>query len=119
MPPTRIFGREPALWISTIAAALAVAVGFGVPGLDAGLAAALTAFLTAAAAAWTALRVHPVAPAVFTGVVSTGAVLLAAFGLDLSQQQVGLVAAAVTTVVTLVARAQITPSHDIRSTIPL
>lgn len=110
----KLWGREPALWISTASAILSVLVGFGLPGLTDGLAAALTAFLTAAAAAWTAWHVRPVAPSVFTGVVTTGATLLTAFGLDLTQQQVALVAVAVTTVMTLIVRAQVSPAMDQR-----
>jgi hypothetical protein len=109
MESPTLFGREPALWISSLAAVLAVVAGFGLPGINDGIIAALTAFLTAGAGAWTALRVRPIAPAVFTGVISTGAVLLAAFGLDLSQHQVGLVAAAAAMLVSLVARGQVSP----------
>jgi len=110
MSGPRIFGREPALWISTLAALLALAGGFGLPGVNDGLVAAVTAFLTAAAAAWTALLTQPVAPTVFAGVISTGATLLAAFGLDLAQHQVGLVSAAAAMLVTLVAvRPQVEP----------
>lgn len=105
----KLFGREPALWISTLAALLAVAAGFGLPGVDDGVIAAATAFLTAGAAAWTAVRVYPVAPAVFTGVITTGATLLAAFGLDLAQQHVALVTAAAMAVMTLITRQQVEP----------
>jgi hypothetical protein len=108
----KLFGREPALWIGTLTALLAVAAGFGLPGVDDGLIAALTAFLTAGSGAWTAVRVRPVAPAVFTGVITTGATLLAAFGLDLAQQQVALVTAAAMAVMALVTRAQVTPDRE-------
>lgn len=108
----KFVGREPALWIGALSAVLAVLVGFGLPGLNDGVIAALTAFLTAAAAVWTAFHVTPVAPTVFTGVVTSGAVLLAAFGFDLSQQQVSLVAGAAAVVMTLIARGQITPAKD-------
>jgi hypothetical protein len=112
MPETRWFGREPALMIQTIAALLALFVGFGVPGLNDGLVAAITALLTAVAAAWTAFHVRPVAPALFTGVIVSGATLLAAFGIDLSQPQVSLVTAGVVAVMSLLMRAQVTPEHD-------
>lgn len=112
VPESKWFGREPALVIQTIAALLALFVGFGVPGLNDGLVAAITALLTAAAAAWTAYHVRPIAPAVFTGVITTGATLLAAFGVDLSQSQVSLVTAAAATVMGLLMRAQVTPEHD-------
>lgn len=108
----KLFGREPTLWINAIGALLALAVGFGLPGVNDALVAGVSAFLTAAAAAWMALRVTPIAPAVFTGVVTSGATLLAAFGLSLTQQQVSLVTAAAAVLVSLVARGQVTPVHD-------
>lgn len=109
----KIFGREPALWISAIAALLAVAVGFGLPVTD-GQAGAITAVLTAGAATWTALHVRPVAPAVFSGLFTTGATLLAAYGVDLSQQQVGLISGAAITLMALITRQQVTPAADPR-----
>jgi len=112
MDRPKLFGREPTVWISTLAAVLTLAVGFGVPGFDDGLVAAITAFLTAAAALATAFFVQPVAPALFAGVVATGATLLAAFGLDLSQEKVAVVTAAVVAIYGLLTRAQVTPAAD-------
>jgi hypothetical protein len=106
------FGREPALVIQTISALLALAVAFGIPGLNDGVAAAITATLTAGAGAWVAWHVRPVAPTVFTGFITAAATLAAAFGLDLTQQQVGLVAVAATAVMAMLTRAQVTPVHD-------
>lgn len=112
MPDQKWFGREPALVIQTIAAILTLAIGFGVPGLNDGLAAAITAVLTAGAATWVALHVRPIAPTVFTGFITAAATLAAAFGLDLSQQQVGLVAVAATALMAMLTRAQVTPVDD-------
>lgn len=111
MAQSKWFGREPALVIQTIGAVAAVLVGFGV-SLDDGTVAAITAVVAAAAAAWTALHVRPVAPAVFTGVITTGATLAAAFGFDLSQEQVGLICAAAMTGMAMLTRAQVTPAND-------
>jgi hypothetical protein len=112
MPEQKWFGREPALVIQAISALLALAVAFGVPGLNDGLAAAITAAITAAAAAWVALHVQPIAPTVFTGLITSLATLAAGFGLDLSQQQVGLVALAATALMAMLTRAQVTPKDD-------
>lgn len=112
MAQSRWFGREPALVIQSIAALLTLLVGFGLTGLNDGLVAAITAVLTAGAAAWTAVHVRPVAPAVFTGLITTGATLLAAFGVDLSQQQVSLVTVAATALMAMWTRTQVTPEHD-------
>lgn len=112
MGNTRWFGREPALVIQTISATLAVLIGFGVPFLNDGLAAAITAVLTAGAATWVAVHTQPVAPTAFSGFITAGATLLAAFGFDLSQQQVSLVTAGVTAVMVMLTRAQVSPVHD-------
>lgn len=106
------FGREPALYISTLGALLAVLVGFGLPGLNDTLAAALVAVATAGAGVWTALHVKPVAPTVFTSLIIAGAALGVELGTNVTQQQVALITAAATTIMTLVLRAQITPAHD-------
>lgn len=104
--------REPALWIGALGAILSLLVGFGVPGLSDGLAVAITAFVTAGVAAWTAAHTTPVLPTLFSGVISTGAVLAAALGWHLTQHQVSLTAAAMATIVSLIARAQITPVNS-------
>lgn len=108
----RIFGREPALWIAVVQAALMLLFTLGVPGIDDGLAGAVSLVLTAAATAWTALAVRPVAPAVFTGALVALAQLLSRWGLDLSDVQVASITGFVMLVVTLVTRAQVTPMDD-------
>lgn len=108
----KLFGREPAMWIQALTALLALFVGFGVPGLSDTLAAAVTALAAAIFAAVQALAVQPVAPTVFSGVIAAAAPLVMHFGLDLTQQQVGLVSIAVATVVGLLVRSQSTPVHD-------
>lgn len=103
------FGREPALVIQGVSAILAMLVGFGVPGLDDGLVAAIAAVLTAGATAYTALHVRPIAPTVFGGLIAALATLGAAFGLDWDQQQVALVTLSVQSVVALLTRPQQVP----------
>lgn len=105
-----VLGREPALWIAAIAAVLGIGVTFGLDGLSAGQAAAIVVALNAAAAVWAALLVRPIAPAVFTGAVSAGAALLAAYGLHVSQETVGAVNVAVLAVLGLLTRGQVSPA---------
>lgn len=110
-----IFGREPAVLIGAVTSMLAVLVAFGFDFLTAKQAGAVEAFLTAAAAAWMAVKVRPVAPSLFVGVITTGATLAAAYGYELSQAQVGSIAAASVAVMTaLVVRPQSTPKADPR-----
>jgi hypothetical protein len=111
-----VLGREPAVLIGAVASLLAVLIGFVPTALTVEQAGGITAFLTAAAAVWTAVKVRPVAPTLFVGIITTGATLLATFGFELSQAQVGAVAAASVALLTaLVVRPQSTPAADPRT----
>lgn len=110
----RIFGREPALWIAVVQAGLMLLFTLGVPGIDAGLAGAVSLTLTAGATAVTAWAVKPVSPAIFTGLIIAAVQLGTRWGLDLSEVQVSSITAFVALVVTLVARQQVTPVADPR-----
>lgn len=105
----KIFGREPTAWLQLFTAVMAVVVAFGFDGLSADQATLLTAFVTAGFGAMNAFSVRPVAPTVFTTVITTGAALLAGYGLDLSQEMVGSVTAAVVAAMALATRAQVSP----------
>jgi uncharacterized membrane protein required for colicin V production len=109
MAQSKWFGREPALVIQGLGAVLSTLVVFGLPGLNDGLVAAITAVLTAGAAAWTAWHVQPVAPSVFGGFIGAGATLLASLGFHLTQQQTGAVTLAVAALVAILTRPQQTP----------
>jgi hypothetical protein len=111
----RLFGREPALWIAVVQGALILAFTLGVPGIDGGLAGAVTLVLTAASTAWTALAVKPISPAVFTGVIVALVQLLSRWGLDLSEVQGSSITGFVLLVVTLIVRGQVTPADDPRT----
>lgn len=114
----RIFGREPALWIAVIAAALSLAVTFKLPGLGAGNATAIVAVLNAGAAIVMAWQTRPIAPSLYTGFFTTLAVLAAGYGLHVTQEQLGAVELVVVSVLTLVARGHITPVADPRPLYP-
>lgn len=113
----KIFGREPTLVIQAISALLGVIVTFGIDGLSAIQAAAVVAVLTAVTTAINAAAVRPVAPAAFTGLVTALAVLVAAYGLNVSQETVGAVQVAVVGVLALLTRNQVTPAADPRQSI--
>lgn len=109
---SKLFGREPALWIATISAVLSVVVTFGLPWLDDGDATNIVAIITAGGAVITAIKTRPIAISAFTGLLSTAAVLAAGYGLDVPQQMLGAVQLAIVAIVTLIARGQITPAAD-------
>ena len=106
----KIFGREPTLWLQAISAALAFFVTFGWDGLSATSAGAITAVIAAALGVVNAWATRPIAPAVWTTVITTGAALLSTYGLDFSQERVGQFQLAVIAVMALLTRVQVTPA---------
>ena len=106
----RIFGREPALIVSTISAALSLIVTFNV-GMSGEQAGAIVAIVSAVFGAIVAAATRPVAPAAFTAVVAAGAALLAAYGLNVSAETVGATNAVVLAVLALLTRGQVSPKE--------
>lgn len=104
----KIFGREPALIISTVSAVLSLVVTFniGMTGEQAGV---IVAVISASFGAIAAAMTRPIAPTAFTAVVAAGAALLAAYGLNVSAETVGAVNAVVLSVLALLARGQVSP----------
>lgn len=110
----RIFGREPTIVLQTVSALLTILVSFQFDALTADQATLIVALLSAVIGAVNAALVRPVAPAAITAVFTTGAALLAGYGLELPQEMVGAVTAAVPVLLTLLTRAQVTPAADPR-----
>lgn len=104
----KIFGREPALIISTVSAVLSLVVTFNI-GMTGEQAGAIVAAVSASFGAIAAAMTRPIAPTAFTAVVAAGAALLAAYGLNVSAETVGAVNAVVLSVLALLARGQVSP----------
>ncbi|WP_217235479.1 hypothetical protein [Streptomyces sp. AC555_RSS877] len=105
----KIFGREPALIIATVSAALSLLVTFQF-GLSAEQAGAVVAVISAVFAVATAAVTRPIAPSAFTGLVAAVAALLAAYGLELSAEKVGALNAVVLAGLALMTRGQVSPA---------
>lgn len=106
----RLLGREPALIISAIGSLVTVLAALNIPGISAGAAAAITAFLSALIIAFTT---RPWAPALFTGVVAAGASLIAEYGLHVSDGVVAALGALILAGFALFGiRPQVTPAFD-------
>lgn len=108
MKSLTVFGREPALVLGAISAALSLAVTLGI-GLTADQAGAWTAVIAGVFAVITALATRPIAPAAFTGLVTVVATLLAAYHFDVSAGTVAAVNGTVLAVLTLLTRGQVSP----------
>ncbi|WP_433368337.1 hypothetical protein ACQPZX_41365 [Actinoplanes sp. CA-142083] len=108
----KIFGREPALVISAVGAVVTLLVSLNLDWLSAGAGAAVIAFLTAVVIAATT---RPIAPALFTAVVSAGAALFAQYGLHVSDAVVAAISGVVLVGFALFGiRPQVTPNADPR-----
>lgn len=99
-----------ALVMAAIAAVLNWLVGFNWPALTATQAGWIVAAISAAAAVVVALKTRPIAPTVFTGLISALAGLLAAYGLHFSQQSVATFSTMVLAILSLVLHGQISPT---------
>ncbi|MFI8439918.1 hypothetical protein ACIGKG_04780 [Streptomyces rochei] len=106
----KIFGREPVAVLNTLSAVLGFVVTLGVTPLSAEMAGGIVAFVTAVLGGIAAAKTRPVAPQAFTAIVAAGAVLVATFGYEVSQEVIGGVNGVVLAVLTLLTRVQVTPS---------
>lgn len=101
-------GPEPALIIGTASAGLSLVVALQL-GLSSTQAALWVAVITAVFAVLTALATRPIAPAVFTGLVTAVAALLAGYHFHAGPGVVAAVNGLVLSVLTLVTRHQVSP----------
>lgn len=113
----KIFGREPVALLNTLAAILGLIVSLGFTPLTAEMAGALVAFVTAVLGAVAAAMTRPIAPQAFTTVVAVGAVLVGTFGYEVSQGVIGSINGVVLAVLTLLTRAQVSPTAATGSTV--
>lgn len=112
----KVFRREPTLWFAVIAGAINLLVTFNLDFLSAEQASLWIALVNAvfgAAAAW---RTRPIAPQVFTYVVSSVLGIAGAYGAHLSQSQVGQLNLLVLAILALLTRNQVSPVEDAHMT---
>jgi hypothetical protein len=116
--PVRIFGREPALWVGTIATALSLGTAVGVPGLSQYQVAALVVAINAVAFGITAWQVRPIAPSLFTNVVGALFAVGTAYGFSVTSETVGGVNALVIAVLSLIMRGHVSPTGATEAVAP-
>lgn len=112
MKQITFWGREPALIIAVIAAALNWAVGFGFGGLTADKVSLINVVVNALAGCVAAWATKPIAPQAFTYAVTAIFGLLASYGLHFNGEQVSVTQMFVLSLLTLVTRAQVSPTAD-------
>lgn len=109
----KILGREPALWIGVIGAAVTAVASLGLGFLSAGQGAALVAFVTAVIIAW---ATEPKAPALFTGAFAALVALVSDYGIGLSDDLVAAVTGLIVAVCALIGiRPQVSPKETFLS----
>jgi hypothetical protein len=104
----KILGREPAVTIGVASALLSLIVTFNI-GLTSLQAGATVAAISAGSSAITAARTRPIAPAAFTGLVTAGTALLAAWHFEVEPATVGALNALVLAVLMFITRGQVSP----------
>lgn len=108
----KVFGREPALYLALIGAALTWAVSLGLDWLTAGQATAVMTLLTAIVIAF---FTRPITPTLFVGVLAAGAALFGEYGLHWSDAAVTGLGGIILAAFALVGiRPQVTPQADPR-----
>lgn len=108
----RIFGREPALVLNTLAGVLGLLVTFQVGGLTSEKAGWIVASVTAVLGAVAAAMTRPVAVQAFTAAVATIASAVAAFGYEAAPTYVAGINGAVLAILMFITRGQVTPVGD-------
>ena len=108
----KILGREPTLWLALISSLLGIigTVGFGF--LDAVQAGLLVVAINAVFAAINAYAVRPISPVAFTYAVGSIIAVLGSYGLNLPQETVGMINAAVIPFLALLSRGQVSPTES-------
>lgn len=107
--PLKVLGREPALILGVLSAALSLVVTLGL-GLTTDQAGALVAVVGGVFAAITAVATRPIAPAAFTGLVVVAAALLSSFHFNVAPATVGAINTVVVAVLVLLTRGQVSPA---------
>lgn len=106
--PLTVFGREPAVIVGTIEAALAVLLAFGL-GITPESYGPWVAVVVAAGGVLTAVGTTETLLGAVIALLEAGAVLTAVYGLVLTEQQTGALVALVPVVFALWQRTQVSP----------
>lgn len=110
-----LFGKEPALILGFVSAALGLVASVGFHNLGPATVGAIVAVLTALLGAAQAAYTRPVAPAAFVTLVAAVGALVAGFGLHVNPEVIGGVDALVVALLSLLTRGQVSPVLALRA----
>lgn len=114
----KIFGREPAAWIGLIEGILVFLLAFGL-GIDQSTFGPIMAVVVALGGAYTAWATKDTMLGAVLGLAKALLVLMAVYGLTLTDQQTAAIMGIVSLVVGFWQRTQTTPVHDPVSPSPM
>lgn len=117
-PTIPIFGREPALLITTTGSALALLVALGIPGFSDLTVTAINSVIFFGIGAYAAVKTRPFEPMAIVAVVGPVAQLIGAYGFHIDPAVVTGVQAVVLSVLQFVIRSQVTPKNNPLPTAP-
>lgn len=109
----RIFGFEPAVVAYGVNALVALLVAYGLE-LSQSQVEAIAVITTAILAAVVAAMTRPIVVSTITGAVGTALVAVAAFGLTLNEEQIGATVTALSIVLALLLRQNVSPAPAVR-----
>lgn len=107
----KIFGQEPTLVIAGAAAVISIAGTFGFKLLGPEQAAIWVLLINALAGIVNAVLVRPISPVVFTYFIGVVVSLGASYGLDIPEDTLFQINAAVIPILALLSRGQVTPQE--------
>lgn len=105
----KIFGREPTLWISFLASIILLLGTLGFRWLDGNQAGIVVVAINAIAAAINAWTVRPIAPAAFTYAAGAIVSVFAAYGMEVTPEQLAMINGVVVMGLGLMTRGQVAP----------
>lgn len=105
----KIFGREPTLWISFLASIILLLGTLGFRWLDGNQAGIVVVAINAIAAAINAWTVRPIAPAAFTYAAGAIVSVFAAYGMEVTPEQLAMINGVVVMGLSLMTRGQVAP----------
>lgn len=108
---TKLFQREPTLWLAVINAVIILLGTFSFHYLTGQQAALIVVAVNAVAAAINAYAVRPISPAVFIYAVASILAVAGAYGLNLSIETVAAINAVIVPVLALLTRGQVSPEE--------